>query len=1092
VASTSERGIARSSQGPTRPRALFLTTLLAAAIQLAQAPEAGAVITWVQNVGSSGNPTTGTSISITVPAGGVVAGDTLIVSFAMDPASGAVSCTDAKGNAYGAAVDFANGSGTSGVRTVVFSARIVTALVAGDTITVSHPSAAAKAVSINEFSGVGFVDQTMTATGNSNSPSSGSTATTSQANELLFGTIGVETKKDDPFVAGAGYALLPNAGSGTTGTPDTHISVEPEFRKVTVTGSYLADGSSAPSSHNWAAAIVTFPAAVCGNGTVEAAEQCDDGNVANGDCCSSSCQFEAAGTVCRAAAGVCDLQETCTGSSGTCPADAKSTAVCRPSAGICDVTESCDGVGDNCPTDGFVAAGTTCRAAAGVCDLAETCTGSSASCPADAKSTAVCRPAAGVCDVAESCDGAGDNCPADALAPAGTLCRAAAGVCDLAENCTGSSVNCPADAKSTAVCRPAAGVCDVAESCDGVGNNCPADGFKAAGTTCRPAAGACDLEEDCDGSSAICPADAKSTAVCRPAAGVCDVDESCDGVGDDCPADAFVAAGTPCRPAAGVCDLEEDCDGSSATCPADAKSTAVCRPAADICDVDESCDGVADDCPADTFAAAGTPCRPAVGVCDLEEDCDGSSATCPADAKSTAVCRPAADVCDVDESCDGVGDDCPADTFVAAGTPCRPAAGACDLEEDCDGSSATCPADAKSTAVCRPAADVCDVDESCDGVGDDCPADGFKPAGTSCRPAAGVCDLEEDCDGASATCPADAKSTAVCRPAADVCDVAESCDGVSDNCPPDTFVPAGTVCRPAAGACDLAESCDATSAGCPADAKSTTPCRPAVGGCDVAENCDGVGNDCPPDALVAAGTVCRSVTAGCDLPEMCTGSDPACPPDTGKPDSDGDGVCDALDDCPATPDAAQADSDHDGIGDACDPCSNIVPVFAVKPKVRIARLNVPGGEKMRFKGTITVPASPPIDPATKGVRVLIHDDLGAALFDVTVPGGFDPTSGVGWKANKRHTAWRYRNPSGFQSIVRIRVRGRRRTPGWLKFVVIGQNGTYPMSPTRMPARGTMVIDSPFATTGQCGEAFFTTAPAPHCSVRARGKTLVCK
>src|SRR5947199_6796906 len=31
VASTSERGIARSSQGPTRPRALFLTTLLAAA-----------------------------------------------------------------------------------------------------------------------------------------------------------------------------------------------------------------------------------------------------------------------------------------------------------------------------------------------------------------------------------------------------------------------------------------------------------------------------------------------------------------------------------------------------------------------------------------------------------------------------------------------------------------------------------------------------------------------------------------------------------------------------------------------------------------------------------------------------------------------------------------------------------------------------------------------------------------------------------------------------------------------------------------------------------------------------------------------------
>src|SRR5205823_3488808 len=258
------------------------------------------------------------------PAGGVVAGDTLIVSFAMDPASGAVSCTDAKGNAYGAAVDFANGSGTSGVRTVVFSARIVTALVAGDTITVSHPSAAAKAVSINEFSGVGFVDQTMTATGNSNSPSSGSTATTSQANELLFGTIGVETKKDDPFVAGAGYALLPNAGSGTTGTPDTHISVEPEFRKVTVTGSYLADGSSATCPADAKSTAVCRPSA----GICDVTESCDG----VGDNCPTD-GFVAAGTTCRAAAGVCDLAETCTGSSASCPADAKSTAVCRPAAG---------------------------------------------------------------------------------------------------------------------------------------------------------------------------------------------------------------------------------------------------------------------------------------------------------------------------------------------------------------------------------------------------------------------------------------------------------------------------------------------------------------------------------------------------------------------------------------------------------------------------------------------------------------------------------------------------------------------------------------------------------------------------------------
>ncbi len=332
----------------------------------------------------------------------------------------------------------------------------------------------------------------------------------------------------------------------------------------------------------------------------------------------------------------------------------------------------------------------------------------------------------------------------------------------------------------------------------------------------------------------------------------------------------------------------------------------------------------------------------------------------------------------------------------------------------------------------------------------------------------------------------------MCRPAAGICDVAESCDGVSDACPADGFVAAGTVCRPVAGACDLAESCDAASAGCPSDVKSTAVCRPVAGECDVAENCDGVGDDCPPDALVAAGIVCRGASTSCDLPEVCTGSDASCPADTGKPDTDGDGVCDALDDCPTTADSTQSDGDGDGIGDACDPCTNIVPVFAVKPRMRFSRLNVPGREKMRFKGTITVPVSPAIDPSTKGVRVLIDDADGSSMLDAIVPGGFDATTGVGWKRNKRNTAWRYRNPTGFESIVKIRIRGKRKTPGSLKFVVIGQNGTYPMSPTRMPGRGTMVIDSPFATTGQCGEALFSVAPAPSCAFKAHGRTLVCK
>jgi hypothetical protein len=43
-------------------------------------------------------------------------------------------------------------------------------------------------------------------------------------------------------------------------------------------------------------------------------------------------------------------------------------------------------------------------------------------------------------------------------------------------------------------------------------------------------------------------------------------------------------------------------------------------------------------------------------------------------------------------------------------------------------------------------------------------------------------------------------------------------------------------------------------------------------------------------------------------------------PSPGAGDADGDGVADALDNCPQTPNADQADQDGDGVGDVCDNC----------------------------------------------------------------------------------------------------------------------------------------------------------------------------
>jgi len=216
-------------------------------------------------------------------------------------------------------------------------------------------------------------------------------------------------------------------------------------------------------------------AAVCGNDIVETGEDCDDGNTDPGDCCSATCSYEVAGSLCgNPGDGVCDLQDTCNGS-GVCTDNVEPpTTVCRADAGECDVAELCDGAGA-CPVDGFEVAGTLCgNPGDGVCDLQDTCNGSGACTDNVEPPTTVCRADAGECDVAELCDGAG-ACPVDGFEVAGTLCgNPGDGVCDLQDTCNGSGVCTDNVEPPTTVCRADAGACDVAELCDGAGS-CPAD-----------------------------------------------------------------------------------------------------------------------------------------------------------------------------------------------------------------------------------------------------------------------------------------------------------------------------------------------------------------------------------------------------------------------------------------------------------------------------------------------------------------------------------------------------------------------------------------------------------------------------------------
>lgn len=135
--------------------------------------------------------------------------------------------------------------------------------------------------------------------------------------------------------AGAQYIMNPSTGQGIT-----------QFSPCSVGNICSAIGRNSVKTTCLSVnkGVTTISGNQCGNGIVEAGEDCDCGGASgcgNNQCCDPAtckfknnavcddsnegccrgCQFASSGTVCRASTGQCDPQEVCSGKDATCPSD---------------------------------------------------------------------------------------------------------------------------------------------------------------------------------------------------------------------------------------------------------------------------------------------------------------------------------------------------------------------------------------------------------------------------------------------------------------------------------------------------------------------------------------------------------------------------------------------------------------------------------------------------------------------------------------------------------------------------------------------------------------------------------------------------
>ena len=268
----------------------------------------------------------------------------------------------------------------------------------------------------------------------------------------------------------------------------------------------------------------------------------------------------------------------------------------------------------------------------------------------------------------------------------------------------------------------------------------------------------------------------------------------------------------------------------------------------------------------------------------------------------------------------------------------------------------------------------------------------------------------------------------------------------------------------------------------------TAPPPPCGNGAvDAGEECDaGAANGTPTSCcsaicqLVPRGMVCRDVLDACDVAETCDGASPTCPADVRLPDTDGDGVCDAI-----------------------DPCTNVAHeqdfVAAAHPKLTLGKI---GADPTAGNDTLALTAAfrlapgesfAALDPIATGARLLVRNLADVTRIDVRLASGaYGGPHTRGWKKSGA-LAWTFKDttatPAGGVTSMQVTDQGKR-TPRRVSVTITGKKATYPIAVGDEPLRATIVLgDQPAAVAGACGESAFV---AGDCLFNRKRDTLVCK